>query len=132
MSSKMELSVQWFPSAFPRLFHPLERGREVQGPPRLSREPEVEATKSFMSWLLVGIVGVKGAVKCVRCDLSSPLPSWLSVRPGSLQPPRDDTSLVCAWVPRVYGERLHLRSFSGRGEPCSQKSRLFPPAIILL
>lgn len=64
MSCKLELSIQCFPSAFPRLLQPLERGKEAQGPPRLGSEPEVEAAKSPVSWPLAGIPGVQGAEVC--------------------------------------------------------------------
>lgn len=69
MSYKLELSIQWFPSAFPRLFQPLERGKEAQGPPRLGSEPEAEAAKSPVSWPLAGILGVQGAGEACDRDL---------------------------------------------------------------
>lgn len=36
--------------------------REVQGPPRLRREPEAEAANPPVSWLLAGIRGAEAAV----------------------------------------------------------------------
>lgn len=109
MSYKLELSIRWFPSAFPRVFHPPERGWKMQGPP------------GPVSRLLVGTPGEKGAGKWARCNLSSPFQSWLSVELGFLQIPCYNTSCI-----RPVGSQglwsLHLHPSSGKGELLSQNT----------
>lgn len=89
MRCKLELSLQWFPGAFPRLLHPPER----KGGAGTLREPDAALAKSS------GVLRARGCPRGEGCRsaraANCPLRYTLHTL-GSLQIPWHDTSLIRA------------------------------------